>query len=294
MEVTAAVRGLRALPQGAKARVHSDSSYVVNTMTKGWKRNANRDLWAELDAEVNAREVRWVWVKGHAGNPLNEEADRLARAEAAGEPVGQAPASPAPASAPPREPARAASAPSRSATQAASSPVPPDPPDSSAAASLPSALSHVDAEGAARMVDVGAKPHTRRVAVAQGAVIMRPETLRLIEDNAVEKGDVLALARVAGVMAAKKTADLIPLCHPLPLDYARVDFAFDRDTPALIITATAQATARTGVEMEALTAVSVAALTVYDMCKSADRAMRVDAVRLRKKSGGRSGDIALD
>ena len=137
-----------------------------------------------------------------------------------------------------------------------------------------SQLSHVDAEGKASMVDVGAKAVTQRVAVARGSVVMQPETLRLVGENAMEKGDVLGVARVAGIMAAKKTAELIPLCHPLPIDKVSVELRIDEARSAVEIEATAATTAKTGVEMEALTAVSVAALTVYDMVKAVDRGNR--------------------
>jgi cyclic pyranopterin monophosphate synthase len=148
--------------------------------------------------------------------------------------------------------------------------------------------SHFDAEGRARMVDVGNKPVTERMARASGCVRMQPATLARIRDGGVAKGNVLEVARLAGIMAAKRTAELIPLCHPLPLDGATVDFAFPDDA-TLAIEAQVRVTARTGAEMEALTAVSVAALAVYDMCKSLDRGMTIDAVRLEEKSGGRSG-----
>ena len=144
------------------------------------------------------------------------------------------------------------------------------------------------------MVDVGAKEPTRRVAVAKGSVVMSAETLALIRTNSAEKGDVLGVARVAGVMAAKNTAQLIPLCHPLPLDQVTVSFKLVDEPASVEIAAEARTTARTGVEMEALTAVSVAALTIYDMCKSSDRRMRIEGVRLVRKSGGRSGDIDLE
>ena len=144
------------------------------------------------------------------------------------------------------------------------------------------------------MVDVGAKPVTDRVAVARGSVVMKPETLALIRSNGFEKGDVLGVARVAGVMAAKNTAQLIPLCHPLPLDQVTVDFDLDTGESRVDIQATAKTSARTGVEMEAMTAVSVAALTIYDMCKAVDRGMRIEAVRLVRKTGGKSGDLVLE
>lgn len=154
-------------------------------------------------------------------------------------------------------------------------------------------LSHFDESGAARMVDVGAKAETHRVARASAVVRMLPATLALIRDKGVAKGDVLEVARLAGIMAAKKTADLIPLCHPLPLTSVAVEFAFP-SAESIRITATVAVFARTGVEMEALTAVSVAALTVYDMCKAADRGMTIEAVRLDEKDGGSSGHFVRD
>lgn len=149
-------------------------------------------------------------------------------------------------------------------------------------------LTHFDESGAARMVDVGTKPETERIARASALVRMRPGTLTLIRDKQVSKGDVLEIARLAGIMAAKKTADLIPLCHPLPLTSIRVEFTFPTDD-SVRIEAIAKVFARTGVEMEALTAVSVAALTVYDMCKAADRAMTIERICLEEKDGGKSG-----
>jgi len=150
-------------------------------------------------------------------------------------------------------------------------------------------LTHLDSKGRARMVDVSAKDVTVRLAIASGRVTMRPETLRLIAAGSAPKGDVLAAARLAGIMAAKRTADLVPLCHPLPLDSITVDLECDESQSAVAITARCKTTGRTGVEMEALTAVTVAALTVYDMCKAVDRAMVIGEVRLLHKSGGRSG-----
>lgn len=151
-------------------------------------------------------------------------------------------------------------------------------------------LTHVDEQGAARMVDVGAKPDSERLAVAAGAVYMKPETLRLIRDGALKKGDVLTVARLAGIMAAKKTADLIPLCHPIALTHLDVELTLDDKMNAVKITATARTTGKTGVEMEALTAVSVAALTIYDMAKAVDREMRLNDIRLLEKRGGEHGD----
>ena len=151
-------------------------------------------------------------------------------------------------------------------------------------------LTHFDDRGASRMVDVGGKPETHRSATASAVVRMAPATLALIRDKALAKGDVLEIARLAGIMGAKKTADLIPLCHPLPLTSVEVNFEFDGDS-MLVVSATARVFGRTGVEMEALVAVSTAALTVYDMCKAADRAIEIDRVRLDAKTGGKSGDF---
>ena len=144
------------------------------------------------------------------------------------------------------------------------------------------------------MVDVGQKPDTQRMAIARGEVHMLPETLQLIKQGNVKKGDVLAVARVAGIMAAKRTGDLIPLCHPLSLTHVGVDVELDEDESRVLIEATAKTTGKTGVEMEALTAVSVAALTVYDMAKAVDRGMHIENIRLIEKHGGQSGDIVLE
>ncbi len=158
-------------------------------------------------------------------------------------------------------------------------------------------LTHLDEQGRARMVDVSDKLDTERIAVARGEITMLPETLALIRSGGIEKGDVLAVARVAGIMAAKKTSELIPMCHPLMLTGIQVDFelpAHDGDPAQIGITATVKTRGKTGVEMEALTAVSIAALTIYDMAKAVDRAIHVQNVRLVRKSGGKSGDIVLE
>lgn len=144
------------------------------------------------------------------------------------------------------------------------------------------------------MVDVGDKPDSARLAVAVGSVHMQPETLRLIADGALKKGDVLSVARIAGIMAAKRTSDLIPLCHPIPLTKIGVDLTLDTDANAVRITATAKTTGKTGVEMEALTAVSVAALTIYDMAKAVDRGMTIGEIRLIEKTGGVHGDYKAE
>jgi cyclic pyranopterin phosphate synthase len=153
-----------------------------------------------------------------------------------------------------------------------------------------SEFTHFNPRGEAHVVDVGDKDATRRVAVAEGRIHMQADTLARIAEGAQAKGDVLGVARVAGIMAAKRTSELVPLCHPIALTKVEVDFELERETSAVACRATAQTTDRTGVEMEALTAVQIALLTVYDMCKSADRGMTIDGVRLLEKTGGKSGD----
>jgi cyclic pyranopterin phosphate synthase len=160
-------------------------------------------------------------------------------------------------------------------------------------------LTHLDEHGRARMVDVGHKDDTQREAVARGRILMKPETLALIQEGGIAKGDVLAVAQIAGIMAAKRTHELIPMCHPLLLTHVSLNFEpHPADSPeglaTIDISATVRTTGKTGVEMEALTAVSVAGLTIYDMCKAVDRTMQIDAVRLAKKSGGKSGEIVLE
>lgn len=150
-------------------------------------------------------------------------------------------------------------------------------------------LSHLDSEGRARMVDVTEKEITSRMAVARGNVRMRAETLALIVEKKVEKGDVFSVARVAAIMAAKKTSELIPMCHPLPISSVEIELTPEKNPPRVEIEAVVRVTGKTGVEMEAMTAVSVAGLTIYDMCKAVDRGMSIGEVRLVKKSGGKSG-----
>ncbi len=159
----------------------------------------------------------------------------------------------------------------------------------------PSGLTHFDAQGQAHMVDVSGKASTHRVAVASGRIVMREQTLRLIETGSASKGDVLGIARVAGIQGAKRTSELVPLCHPLALTRVAIDFesvrADSMGTPALVCTATAETVGPTGVEMEALTAVQVALLTVYDMCKAVDRGMTMTDIRVLEKHGGKSGSF---
>lgn len=155
-------------------------------------------------------------------------------------------------------------------------------------------FTHLDDQGRVRMVDVGGKTPTKRIAVARGTITMAPATLAAILDEKVKKGNVLETARIAGIMAAKKTWDLIPMCHPLNITHARVDFSPDRDKSCIHIEAEVSLTEKTGIEMEALTAVSVAALTIYDMCKAYDKAMEISDIHLASKSGGKSGTYTSD
>jgi len=152
-------------------------------------------------------------------------------------------------------------------------------------------LSHLDVSGQAQMVDVGDKPDTVRSAVAKGEISMLPETLAIVLAGNLKKGDIFTIAKTAGILAAKRTADLIPLCHTLPLHHLEVEIEADQDLPGLLITATARTTGKTGVEMEALTAVAVTALTIYDMAKAVEKSMRIHNIRLALKSGGRSGEF---
>ena len=156
---------------------------------------------------------------------------------------------------------------------------------------MSSKLSHIDDRGRARMVDISKKPDTSRIAIAKGEIVMRTETMKFIESGSMVKGDVLSVAQVAGVMAAKRTSDLIPLCHPLPLNQISVEFELDEDLPGIKIVARAKTMGKTGVEMEALTAVAVSALTIYDMAKAVEKTMIIQNIRLVEKRGGQSGDV---
>lgn len=155
-------------------------------------------------------------------------------------------------------------------------------------------LTHMDETGRPKMVDITEKPDTHRQAVAKGLVRMQPATLELIKKGQTAKGDVLSTAKLAGIMAAKRTPDLIPLCHPILIGDARIEFSIDDKESTVAITTTIESTGKTGVEMEALTATAVAALTIYDMCKAVDRGMSIESIRLIKKSGGKSGTITLE
>lgn len=251
MEIMAAIQGLNHIPPGSEVTVHSDSQYLVNTMTSGWKRRANLDLWVELDRLVQAHRVNWEWLPGHIGHPYGERAHLLAdrMAGIAGEEVPQ------------------------------------DTGDK---------LTHVDSSGQARMVDISGKLDTEREAEARGRVVMEPGTFGLLQRGEAAKGDVLAVARLAGIMAAKQTPYLIPLCHPILITEVSVQFQLDEEHSAVEIIATARTDGKTGVEMEAMTAVAISALTIYDMLKAVDRGIRIEEIRLTRKSGGKSGTIILE
>ena len=267
MELMGAIKGLESVPSGVDVTLYSDSTYVINTMTKGWRRQANQDLWQRLDDAAAKRNVRWEWVRGHNGHPENTRADALATRQSAG------------LDGPPP--------PKKTRTVRPVAGAAPDEPKGNG-------LTHVDDAGRVHIVEVGGKPDTVREAVARGFVHLSPETLRLVVENRMEKGDVEAVARVAGIMAAKRTSELIPLCHPLPLTGLNVTLQPDPDGRGIAIEATARTVGKTGVEMEALTAVTVAALTVYDMCKAVQRDIRISDIHLVRKTGGASGDFVAE
>lgn len=262
MELTAAIRILEAMPAGTKVVIYSDSEYLVKTMTRHWKRNKNLELWGQLDALEKILEIDWEWIKGHAGNLGNEFVNDLAGYEAGVRKT---------------RPVLDRYFPSNKNAE-----------DSQGK------LAHLDEQGHAHMVNVGWKNESEREAVAKGTVFLKAETLSLMVSGGLEKGDALGAARLAGVMGAKLTPQLIPLSHPIPLDQVLVDLDPDETSNLINITATAKSTGRTGVEMEALVAVMTAALTLYDMCKSLDRGMRIHDVRLVSKKGGKSGDLTLE
>ncbi len=260
MGVKAAVEGLIRTPPGSQVTVYTPSQYVTRNVREGSKPEADKDLWAILDRLVARRSVSWEWVPERGEAPLQEEAAQIAR-QAAGS-KAEAPAN-------------------GHLLQTVD-------------AESVSSLSHLDEHGEARMVDITDKADSRRVATARGRVVMQPSTLELIRAGQVAKGDVLSVARIAGIMGAKRTAELVPLCHPLLLTDVAVTFELIDADSAVEITATVKTAGKTGAEMEALTAVTISALTVYDMCKAADRRMRVEAVRLLRKSGGKSGNLVLE
>jgi len=260
MEITAALEGISHTPQGAEAVVYTDSQYLFGCMAKGWQRRANRDLWEQLDQTVSQRKVRWEWIERDAGIRFHREAHNMANKLAS---QGEMPQSVLPEEEEPKAP-------------------------------VVEKLTHLDESGRPRMVDIGGKPDTEREAVARGLVRMKASTFELLNQGQLPKGDVLTAARLAGIMAAKQTPNLIPLCHPIPITDIRVEFTLDEKDSAVGITATVKSMGKTGVEMEALTATAVAALTIYDMCKAVDRGMKIENIRLVRKIGGKSGTITLE
>lgn len=245
MEITAVIKGLEYFPEKSLVKIFTDSEYVINTMTKNWKRNTNLKLWTRLDILVANRKVDWNWVKGHSGNELNEEADSLAKQEAKKILNNK---------------------------------------------NNDKELTHINQEGDALMVDISSKNISERVAVVKGKVMMKPETLDTALKGNLKKGDLFSVAKTSGINAAKWTHLLIPMCHPIPVSNVLIDIIPDHTLPGLEITSTVKANWNTGVEMEAFTAVSVTCLTIYDMCKSLDKSIRIEDIRLLHKTGGVSGE----
>ena len=302
MELMGVIAGLEStaeIGKGKHADVVTDSRYVVDGISKGWakrwrangwRRNKqgdmalNSDLWGRLLDAVEGRDVRFQWVRGHSGHPQNEMCDAMV-GEAARLPDSEKLVDDGYENGGSRMMAQAASF----ATLVEEIGSAEDDGDQNERE-----LTHIDSSGEARMVDVGAKAITDRVATAVCEVLMSAQTLSLIRSGEIGKGDVIATAKLAGVMGAKRTAELIPMCHNIPISQIEVDIEELADGSGLRIEATARATWRTGVEMEAMTAASIAGLTVYDMCKSAERGIRVTNLRLIRKSGGKSGDYVAD
>ena len=298
MGVIAGLESTAALGKSSQTEVVTDSRYVVDGISKGWakrwrangwRRNKqgdmalNPDLWGRLLDAVEGRDVSFQWVRGHSGHPQNEQCDAMVReasklpaakqmVDAGYERVGSATAA---------QSARFTSLTEK--VDGVNNEVEAEP-----------KLTHIDSSGEARMVDVGVKAITQRVATASCEVKMSAKTLGLIRSGGIGKGDVISTAKLAGVMGGKRTSELIPMCHNIPLSQIEVDIEELEDGSGLRVKATARATWRTGVEMEAMTAASIAALTIYDMCKSAERGIRITDLRLLRKSGGKSGDYVAE
>ena len=245
MEITAVIKSLEELADEQDIKIYSDSTYVINTITKNWKRNANNDLWDILDKLLSDKKVVWQWVKGHSGNKYNEIADKLA-VNAINE----------------------------------------------LKKNNSSELSHLDDDGSIKMVDVSEKQITSRVAVVSGKVVMKKETLEIIKKGELAKGDIFTLSRTAGITAAKSTPTLIPLCHTIPLSEIKIEIEPDDKLPGLNVYCSTKADWKTGVEIEAFTGVSIACVTIYDMCKAVDKSAYITDIKLEKKSGGLSGDYS--
>jgi len=262
MEITAALEGILQTPQGSEVLVYTDSQYLFGCVTQGWQRRANRDLWERLDAAVSGRKMHWQWIDQSARNPFHQEAHTLATTLASrGERLR---------------------------------PVSAEKQKKQPKAPVGKGLTHIDTLGRPRMVDVTEKPDTQRKAVAKCLVRMKAPTLDLLKKGNMPKGDVLAVAQLAGIMAAKQTPHIIPLCHPVLIGDIKVEFGLDEEANAVEITTTVKSTGKTGVEMEALTATAVTALTIYDMCKAVDQGIQIESIRLIRKSGGKSGIVDLE
>ncbi len=262
MEITAALEGIGHTPQGSEIVVYTDSQYLFGCMAKGWQRKANRDLWEQLDKAVSRRKVRWQWIERDTKSFFHKEAHTLATGLASeGEML---------------------------------SPLPSVGKTGQPEAPVEEGLTHLDALGRPRMVDITGKPDTQRQAVARCRVRMQPATFDQLKGGKMPKGDALTVARLAGIMAAKQTPQLIPLCHPILIGDVEVEFNLDEEANAVEITTTVKSTGKTGVEMEALTATAVTALTIYDMCKAVDRGIQIESIRLIRKSGGKSGVVNLE
>jgi cyclic pyranopterin phosphate synthase len=262
MEITAALEGISRTPPNSEVVVYTDSQYLFGCVAKGWQRKANRDLWQELDVAISKRKVLWEWIDQDVRNPFHKEAHAVA---------------------------------TRLASQAGMlHPVTLEKQKPQLKSPVTVELTHLDASGRPRMVDVSGKPDTQREAVAKGVVRMQATTFQLIKRGGTAKGNVLSVAQLAGIMAAKQTPNLIPLCHPILIGDVKVEFNLDDVNNAVEITTTVKSVGKTGVEMEALTATAVTALTIYDMCKAVDRSLKIENIRLVKKTGGKSGAISLE
>ena len=243
MELKAVIEALNFLESGSMIELFSDSLYVINTITKGWKKKANIELWNELDNVIQKHtNISWNWVKGHSGDFYNEKVNDIAQGKA--EMVKN------------------------------------------------NNLSHVNDEGSVQMVDVRQKSDSERIAVAKGFVKVSQEIISQVLAANNPKGDVLSISRIAGIMAAKKTSELIPLCHQIDLNHVEITIDIDEVNSRFIIQANTKSNSKTGVEMESLVAVSITALTIYDMTKAIDHDSLISDIQLVSKKGGKSGDIS--
>lgn len=283
IEIKSVIEGILRTPPGSRVTAFSNSTYVMEKVVTNERPREHRDLWAVLDRLVVGRAVVWHTGEEAASDVLQVEAIRFARETASlSDPNVEFPA------------VVVVGQDKGGEILHAEVGIDDETGQGSIDVGIDKRLTHVDSKGEARMVDISAKEETERVAVAKGRVVMEAATLELIRSGQTAKGDVLSVARIAGIMGAKQTASLIPLCHPLMLTDVIVEFELNVEEKAVEITGIAKTRGRTGVEMEALTAVSTAALTIYDMCKAADRNMRIDRVRLVRKTGGKSGEIVLE